>query len=71
MVIFWWIIKKALENLWCALGVFLVSPSYSCEVICSIVLHFAFTSLYLETQAKYFALGAIGSSIAIDFVIVP
>jgi hypothetical protein len=27
--------------------------------------------LYLETQAKYFVLGAIGSSIAIDFVVVP
>ena len=71
MVIFWWIIKEALENLWCALGVFLVYPSYSCEVIYFHCLHFAFTSLYLETQAKYFVLGAIGSSIAIDFVVVP
>jgi hypothetical protein len=29
------------------------------------------TSLYLETQAKYFVLGGIGGSIAIDFVVVP
>jgi hypothetical protein len=53
---FWWILKEALENLWCALGVFLVSPLYFCEVICfHLFLCFAFTSFYLETQAKYFA----------------
>jgi hypothetical protein len=67
---FWWIIKEALENLWCTLRVFLVFPLLICEVISFyLVLHFA-SLVYIGDPSKVFCLGAIGSNIAIDFVVV-